>query len=415
MSFNIRAQLVPICLSLSLFTQAGLAGTTAPLTLEEAEQLALANQPLLAGQQAAISAAEQNAVAAAQLPDPKLTVGLSDLPVTGSGAYSVRSDNFTEYKVGIIQDFPRAEKRRLRGAMAQLEAQRDTEELEVIRRAVMRDAALAWLEVFYPESALTLVQAQEKETVAQIEAAKIAYRAGRVSQADVLASQVALDLLKDREADFARQASRSRPVLGRWIGAAAARPLAENLPPLPEPSRKALTAHVQNHPQLSFLDKQVEVAQTDVALARQAYKPDWSLEVSYGNRPAFPDFFSVQVGMDLPVFTGKRQDPALASKLSLLDKSRSMKEDAERVLKSDAEKYYADWEASAARVVRYEASILPQAKQRITAALAAYQSGRGDINAVLDARRAELDLELQRLSLQVDAVRAQLQLQYFLQ
>lgn len=414
MSFKIRAQLAPIWLSLGLFAQADLVGAAAPLTLEEAAQLALANQPLLAGQQAAINAAEKNAVAVEQLPDPKLKVGLNDLPVTGSEAFSVRRDSFTEYKVGISQDFPRAEKRRLRGAMAQLEAQRDTEELEVIRRGVMRDAGLAWLDVYHPEHAGALIQAQEREVESQVEALGIAYRAGKASQADVLSAQVALDLLKERESDFARQASRSRAALGRWIGAAGGGPLAENLPALPVPSREALIAHVQNHPHLSYLDKQVEVAQTDVALARQAYKPDWSLEVSYGNRPAFPDFFSVQVGMDLPVFTGNRQDPALASKLSLLDKSRSMKEDAERVLKSDAEKNYADWESSAARVVRYEARILPQARQRVAAVLATYQSGRADLTSVLEARRAELDLELQLLSLQVDAARAQLQLQYFL-
>ncbi len=416
MSFNIRAQLAPIWLLLSLFIPADHAGAVTPLTLDEAVQLALANQPLLASQQADITVAEKNAVAAEQLPDPKLKVGLNDLPVTGSDAFSVRRDNFTEFKVGISQDFPRVEKRRLRGAMSQLEAQRNTEELEVIRRAIKRDAALTWLEVFYPERAISVLQALEREGQAQIDTLNIAYRAGRASQADVLASQVALELLKDREADFARQAARARASLARWIGAEASRPLAEILPDLSLPlDRGALLAHVENHPHLTFLDKQVAMAQTDVELARQAYKPDWSLEVSYGNRPAFPDFFSVQVGIDLPVFTGKRQDPALASKLSLLDKSRSMKEDAERVLKSDAEKNYADWEASTARVVRYETSILPQAKQRITSALVTYQSGRGDLNAVLDARRASLDLELQRLSLQVDAARAQLQLQYFLQ
>ncbi len=414
MSFNIRAQLAPIWLSLSLFAQADLAGAAAPLTLEEAAQLALANQPLITGQQAAINAAEKNAVAAAQLPDPKLKVGLSELPITGSEAFSVRRDNFTQFKVGVAQEFPRAEKRRLRGAMSHLEAERDSQELEVIHRAVVRDAGLAWLDVYHSERERALIQAQEREVESQVEALGIAYRAGKASQADVLSAQVALDLLKDREWDFARQASRSRAALGRWIGAAADRPLAENLPALPVPSRKNLIAHGQNHPQLSYLDKQVEMAQTDVALARQAYKPDWSLEVSYGNRPAFPDFFSVQVGIDLPVFTGKRQDPALASKLSLLDKSRSMKEDAERVLKSDAEKNYTDWEASTARVVRYEASILPQAKQRIAAALAAYQSGRADLNSVLEARRDELELKLQQLALQVEAARAQLQLQYFL-
>ena len=416
MSFNIRAQLAPICLSLSLFTQADLAGAAAPLTLEEAAQLALANQPLLASQQASITAAEKNAVAAEQLPDPKLKVGLSELPITGSEAFSVRRDNFTQYKVGVTQEFPRAEKRRLRGAIGRLEAERDTEELEVIRRTVKRDAGLAWLEAFYPESALSLVQSQEKEIQTQLEAVEIAYRAGRASQADILAWQVTLDLLKDRRADFVRQAQRARAQLARWIGEDAARPLADTLPQsrLPQ-DRGALLAHVENHPRLSYLDKQVEMAQTDVALARQAYKPDWNLEVSYGNRPAFPDFFSVQVGFDLPVFTKNRQDPALASKLSLLDKSRSMKEDAQRTLKADAGRSYADWQSSGERLQRFDESILPLAKQRIAAALAAYQAGRIDLNTVLLARRDELEIKLQRLNLAVEAQRAQLQLQYFLQ
>ncbi|HSS46634.1 MAG TPA: TolC family protein [Burkholderiales bacterium] len=415
MSFKIRARLALLVL-LNLLIPAENAAAATPLMLDEAVNLALANQPLIAGQQAAIHAAEKNAVAAGQLPDPKLKFGLSDLPVTGSEAYSVRRDNFTEFKVGVSQDFPRAEKRRLRGAMAQLEAQRDTEELEVIRRAIKRDAALAWLEVFYPERAISLLQALEREGQVQLDALNIAYRAGRASQADVRASQVALDLLKDREADFARQASRSRASLARWIGAEASRPLAEILPDLPMPlDRGALLAHVENHPHLSFIDKQVVMAQTDVELARQAYKPDWSIEVSYGNRPAFPDFFSVQFGIDLPVLTKNRQDPALASKLSLLDKSRSLKEDALRALKADAERDYADWQSSLERVQRFDANILPQAKSRVDAALAAYQSGHGDLNAVLEARRAEFDLQLQRLGLQVDAARAQLQLQYFSQ
>ena len=413
MSFKVRARLaLTVMLNLLALAESAVAAT--PLTLDEAENLALNNQPLIAGQQAAIQAAEKNAVAAGQLPDPKLKLGLSDLPVTGSDAFSVRRDNFTEFKVGLSQDFPRVEKRRLRGAMAQLEAQRDTQELEVIRRAVKRDAALAWLEVFYPERAVELVQRLEGEAQAQLEAVKIAYRAGKVGQADVLAAQVALDLLKDREADFVRLAARSRASLARWIGAEASRPLAV----LPRESvsvqdPRLLLAQVENHPRLSFLDKQVVMAQTDVGLARQAYKPDWSLEVSYGSRLAFSDFFSVQVGIDLPVFTKNRQDPALASKLSLLDKSRSLKEDALRELKADAERNYADSQSSLERVQRFDANILPQAKSWVDAALAAYQSGRGDLNAVLEARRAELDLQLQRLSLQVDAARAQLQLQYF--
>ena len=45
--------------------------------------------------------------------------------------------------------------------------------------------------------------------------------------------------------------------------------------------------------------------------------------------------------------------------------------------------------------------------------LAAYRGGRGDLAPVLDARRMELDLKLQRLQLVADQATAYAQLLYF--
>jgi hypothetical protein len=59
------------------------------LPLAEALELAEANQPLLAGQRAAARAAAEAAVAARQLPDPKLQLGILNMPVTGSDAFSL--------------------------------------------------------------------------------------------------------------------------------------------------------------------------------------------------------------------------------------------------------------------------------------------------------------------------------------
>src|SRR4051812_45700664 len=70
--------------------------TAAPLTLEEAAKLSLVNQPILTGREALIDANERQAIAASQLPDPKLSTGLKELPVDTSEAFSVRRDNFTE-------------------------------------------------------------------------------------------------------------------------------------------------------------------------------------------------------------------------------------------------------------------------------------------------------------------------------
>jgi hypothetical protein len=67
-----------------------------PLSLDEASSLSLVDQPILTGREAVINADERQAVAAAQLPDPKLSSGLKELPVDTSEAFSVRRDTFTD-------------------------------------------------------------------------------------------------------------------------------------------------------------------------------------------------------------------------------------------------------------------------------------------------------------------------------
>jgi cobalt-zinc-cadmium efflux system outer membrane protein len=399
---------------LSFFVGFAAQASASTLTLDEAQALAVSRQPLLLSQQAAIQAAEQSAVAASQLPDPKLTAGLRDYPVTGSDAFSLTRDNFTMLTLGVMQEFPRQEKRRLRGERGQLESQRDVQEFDVLRRAFRRDAALAWLDVYYPERAIEVVRELERESELQVESLEIDYRAGRKMQADVLGEKVTLELFKEREADFARQAERGRAGLSRWIGADATRPLAAELPATPPPPLGALLDQLPSHSQITSLDQQVEMAETELALARQAYKPDWSLELMYGLRPEFPDFVGVQASIDLPVFPKNRQDREFAAKLALFDKARLQREDALRVLQAEARRYYADWESAKERLSRFfDQAILPQARARTEAALAAYQAGRADLASVLEARRAELELKLQRLGLLVDRARAEMQLRYF--
>lgn len=102
----------------------------APLTMEKAARLTTVDQPLLTGRQAKIQAEDQQAIAASQLPDPQLSGGLKELPIDTSEAFSTRRDNFTEFTIGLSQEFPRAEKRRLQGARKQLDADADRAALD---------------------------------------------------------------------------------------------------------------------------------------------------------------------------------------------------------------------------------------------------------------------------------------------
>ena len=175
------------------------AGTEAqgPLTLDETRHLATTDQPLLQGREAKIRAEEQQAIVAAQLPDPELSGGLKELPIETAEAFSTRRDNFTEFTIGLSQDFPRAEKRRLQGARKQLDAEADRAALDNESRMVQRDASLAWLDVYEAEVALKLAQQLVDESALQVRSLEKDYGSGQRSQADWLAAKVDAGVLAD--------------------------------------------------------------------------------------------------------------------------------------------------------------------------------------------------------------------------
>jgi cobalt-zinc-cadmium efflux system outer membrane protein len=388
--------------------------TVSPLTMEEAARLAAVDQPLLTGRQAKIQAEDQQAVAAAQLPDPQLSGGLKELPIDTPEAFSTRRDNFTEFTIGLSQEFPRAEKRRLQGARKQLDADADRAALDNEERMVRRDASLAWLDLYETEQGLRLSQRLADEAMLQVQSLEKDYSNGKASQADWFAAKTDAGLAADKAHDWLHHELRMREGLARWIGDEARRSIAESLTmpgaltPLP-----GLIAGADHHPVIGNLDKQIEASATEVALARQSYKPDYSVEVYYAYRRDFADFVGIQFKVGLPYFTKNRQDRGMAAAIEQSHASEDRKRDLLRELHTQISQDYVDRRHFQERVADFDASIIPDAQHRVDAARSAYQSGRGSFDAALLARRSLLDVQLQRLALAVESARAQVRLDYW--
>ena len=385
-----------------------------PLTMTEAARLAAVDQPLLTGRQAKIKAEDQQAIAASQLPDPQVSGGLKELPIDTPEAFSTRRDNFTEFTIGFSQEFPRAEKRRLRGARKQLDADADRAALDNEQRIVRRDASLAWLDVYETGQGLKLAQRLADEATLQVQSLEKDYRNGKASQADWFAAKTDAGLAADRAHDRLHREVRMREALARWIGDEARRPLAESLAmpgtlsPLP-----GLIAEADHHPVIGKLDRQIEASATEVALAKQSYKPDYSVEVYYAYRRDFADFVGIQFKVGLPYFTKNRQDRDVAAALEQSRASEDRKRDLLRELHTQISQDYTDRRHFEERLADFDASIIPDAQHRVEAARSAYQSGRGSFDAALVARRSLLDVQLQRLGLAVESARAQVRLDYW--
>ncbi|HEX3398040.1 MAG TPA: TolC family protein [Steroidobacteraceae bacterium] len=387
--------------------------TDSQLTLAEASRLALVDQPVLLGREAMIEAEQHQAIAAAQLPDPKLSGGLKDLPIDTGEALSVRRDNFTEFAVGLSQEFPRAEKRRLKGERLGQGADVDRAALDNDRRAIGRDTSLAWLDVYEAEQALKLTKALQGEAELQVQALLKEYSAGKASQADWFAAKIDSELVGDKAHDWLHHALRSRDMLARWIGEDAKRPIADSpdLPVLPS-ALPPLIERADHHPVINGLDRRIDVSATDIALAHQAYKPDFSVELYTAYRPNYADFVGLQFTVGLPYFTKNRQDRDLSAALEQARAAKERKRDVLRELHAQVNENYVDWQHYAQRVADFDSVILPDAEHRLAAARSTYGAGSGSLEAVLLARRSLLDVKLQRLALSMEAARAQVRLDY---
>lgn len=382
------------------------------LSLEQAEQLALADPPLLAAQSGVVRAARERAVALGELPDPMLLAGLSNVPVNGGDRYRVSSDPMTMASVGLMQEFPLPGKRDLRRRAESLVADAGAARLAGLERAVRRDTALAWIDAWYPERAAALARALADEAERERAAAAIAYRSGQAAQAEVLAADVDLEMLRDRVQGLEQDAAAARARLMRWTAQPVAA-IAAAVPALPEPPvLERLLSTLERHPELAESRLAIAAAQNEVAAARQAYWPDWRLEAMYGWREAFDEMVSLQVGIDLPVFRGDRQDRVAASAQAQLAASEATRQDRARTLQAAATAAYRAWHDTRARLARYDTVIVPTAQARVDAALAAYRAGRGGLDGVLAARRAALDAALLRLELQRDLLARLAELRY---
>lgn len=366
------------------------------LAFDEALQRGIAESPGLVAQRRAAEAAAAVVGPARQLPDPKLAIGIDNLPVDGPDRFSVSRDFMTMRKIGLMQDFPRAEKRQLRAAKAQADADKENAMLIASSVSTRRDVALAWLDAYFAQEQLEILAELVPQSEALRDIARAQLAGGKGTSADPIAAQAAVIALKDRTTEAERNLRRARAALARWIGADATRPLAAppDLHALAHPPEKLL-AGIEHHPELAIYAPLEAAARADAALAHAAKKPDWSVEAAYAQRgSAFSNMASVTVRIDLPLWPEKRQDPLILAREKLVDQVRASREDARRMHEAEVHAEIAGWESAKERVARIEAELIPLAKERTAASLAAYSGGRGDLNSVLLARSNEVETRI---------------------
>jgi len=384
------------------------------LSLADALRAGEAQAPRLAAQRHVVAAAGYQVDRVSELPDPRLKLGLENLPVSGPGQFRYDYDFMTQRTVGFVQDFPNAAKRAARGARAG--RQHDVEQASLVaqRAAARREIAAAWLDLHYALQGRAALARLVEQFRFQSDAVASAVASGKQTAADAFAQRAALEQANDRVIEQDRVVTRARIALSTWIGEQAALPLA----PPPDTTKfthpeEHMIMRLGEHPVLRVLDERESLARAEAALAKSTRERDWSIEVGYSQRrPAFDNMISVMVAIDLPIARARRQDRDVASKLAEVEQARALREDALRMHQAEVRSLLADWATANHRIERFDAVLLPLARDRAAAALAAYRGGRAELGSVLEADRALTEAELARVQAQAERGRAWAGLNY---
>ena len=380
-------------------------GMAAPLSLDQAVDLAVQRSHVTRSARAGAMSAAEMARAAGQQPDPMLTLGIDNLPITGPQRFSTSAEDMTMKRVGIAQEWVSADKRAAREATAQALTGREAVTEQVAAAETRLQTALAYLDAYFAGEALKLTTLNEKHAREELEAGKGRLVTVSGSSAEVLSLTSSLGIAEDESGDIRQQQSAAIVELQRWVGRAADELAAPTLSRMPNEAE-----FVASHPAVVAKQRDTEVVRREVEAVRLNSKPNWTWEVSYGQRQGRPDMLSFGVNIPLAVAPAERQDRETAAKLALVDRAEAELAEAERAAASEYAALSSDARRLQERIERFRTGVIVPAEQRTAATTAAYRSNQASLVMLFEARHAEVELHRKLLRLQRDLTKAQAQL-----
>jgi outer membrane protein TolC len=366
------------------------------LKLEEVERIALAENPEIAVAARRVAVAQARIPSAGALDDPMAMYRGWGVPLEKPWDYNQAQNMFS-----ISQTLPGAGKRTLRTNVAESDVDVAKAQLDQVRLEVRVRVHKAFDDLLLAQDGLRIHDQHVDIARQAIEAARIKYAVGKVSQQDILKAQVALTSLAehmihyDRDADLAR--ARLNTLLGRDpnvpinvsgdYAAEAALPATQTLEDLA----------LQFRPDLVAAREAAERSRKEQSLARKAYLPDFTVSAGYMLMQPGTDMrnaYMVEGSMNLPWLNHRKHDAEIAEATAT-----ATEQDAELLaLRNEAfgQIQEALVEARAAQQLAhmYHDELRPQAEATLQASVIAYGNDKTDFLDLLDSQMTVVDVDL---------------------
>jgi len=326
------------------------------------------------------------------LPDPRFQLGYQRMPMM---------EPVQGAMYGVGQEIPFPGKLRLKGEVAQREADRVEQEYLALRLRLIARLKEAYFDLHFVHDAIQVVE-RNKVLLMQFEkTAKSRYAVGQAAQQDVFRAQVEISRVMDRLAVLDQQKESFHAAINRLLNRPPDGPLGAPREihvtmltlPLSELNRRA----EEFSPILHASAKWVERGEQSVALARREFYPDFDVSaVGIRNDRLNENGYQVMMGIRIPLYYMTKQRQAVRQARAETDEAResltNMKLDILFRVKDD----FVQAQRAERLVTILQDAIIPQATLALRASQAGYGVGNVDfltlLNSLLTLQESELEL-----------------------
>ena len=369
---------------------------TESLNIGRAVQIALeANSRLLTLN----AEAEAMAFAPSQvgaLPDPMLSFNAMNLP---TDTFDLDQEPMTQLQLMLSQKFPFPGKRQLRREVAETMvgvSQKQTDEYRDVLTGKVREA---WWRLFSVDRSLQIVDSNKRLLRDFVEIAKTKYAVGKGLQQDVLLAELELSRLTNRELQLAGNRRRIQAMLNGLLNRVPDHPitLPEEPPSETLPMLESVTSltqfAVERRDLIQAIELKLEAADKTVELAEKDRWPDFQVGVGYADRQGSDpirgsrsDFLSLMFSINLPLYSGQKQDKALQQRIHEREYERYRLSDTVRIIETEIGVQAAEYSAAREQALLLKNEIIPQAEQTVSAMLAGYEVNKVDFLNVVNGQ-----------------------------
>lgn len=326
------------------------------------------------------------------LPDPTVKLGYQRMPMR---------EPLQGAMYGIGQEIPFPGKLRLKGEVAQREADRIEQEYVAVRLRLIARLKEAYFDLHFIHDSIEIVE-RNKILLMQFEkTAKSRYAVGEAAQQDVFRAQVEISRVMDRLAVLDQQKESLHATVNRLLNRPPAGPFGspEEIQmtmvtlPLPDLSQRA----VEFSPILQASAKGVERGEQAVALARREYYPDFDVSaLGLHNDRINEHGFQVMLGIRLPLYYTTKQRQAVRQALAETTEARESLVNTKQDLLFQVKDDFVQAQRAERLVTILRDAIIPQATLALRASQSGYGVGKVDfltlLNSLLTLQESELEL-----------------------